>query len=167
MPEKPRSQSLAVLIDADNTSARHAHAIFEEIVKHGEANVRRIYGDFSGTRLAGWNKQILPGDLKASIGAFVERYNHHRYHESLGNLTPANVYFGRDRAIIERRRKIKKTDIRKTTLGAPTPSRLTSTTISQSLRCDVSSLVPNHLMTDTQIEGALTTLNESGTEIRA
>ena len=59
MPEKPRSQSLAVLIDADNSSARHAHAIFEEIVKHGEANVRRIYGDFSGTRLAGWNKQIL------------------------------------------------------------------------------------------------------------
>ena len=58
MPEKPQSQSLAVLIDADNTSARHAHAIFEEIVKLGEANVRRIYGDFSGTRLAGWNKQI-------------------------------------------------------------------------------------------------------------
>ena len=58
MPEKSRSQSLAVLIDADNTSPRHAHAIFEEIVKLGEANVRRIYGDFSGTRLAGWNKQI-------------------------------------------------------------------------------------------------------------
>ena len=50
----------------------------------------------------------LPGDLEASIGAFVERYNHHRYHESLGNLTPADVYFGRARAIIERRRKIKK-----------------------------------------------------------
>ena len=49
---------MAVLIDAGNTSARHAHAIFEEIVKLGEANVRRIYGDFSGTRLAGWNKQI-------------------------------------------------------------------------------------------------------------
>ena len=58
MPEKPQSQSLAVLIDADNTSARHGHAIFEEIVKLGEDNVRRIYGDFSGTRLAGWNKQI-------------------------------------------------------------------------------------------------------------
>ena len=46
MPGKPQSQSLAVLIDAENTSARHAHAIFEEIVKLGEANVRRIYGDF-------------------------------------------------------------------------------------------------------------------------
>ena len=55
---KRQSQGLAVLIDAGNTSARHAHAIFEEIVKLGEANVRRIYGDFSGTRLAGWDKQI-------------------------------------------------------------------------------------------------------------
>lgn len=53
-----RSPSLAVLIDADNTSHRYAHAIFEEIAKFGEANVRRIYGDFSGTRLAGWNDAI-------------------------------------------------------------------------------------------------------------
>ena len=51
-------KSLAVLIDADNTSARYAHAIFEEIVKLGEANVRRIYGDFSGARLSGWNDAI-------------------------------------------------------------------------------------------------------------
>ena len=51
-------KSLAALIDADNTSARYAHAIFEEIVKLGEANVRRIYGDFSGTRLSGWDGAI-------------------------------------------------------------------------------------------------------------
>ena len=50
--------SLAVLIDADNTSARYAQAIFEEIVKLGEANVRRIYGDFSGTQLSNWDKAI-------------------------------------------------------------------------------------------------------------
>ena len=63
----------------------------------------------------------LPGDLEASIeasiGAFVERYNHHRYHESLGNLTPADVYFGPDRAIIERRRKIKKQTFEKQRLA--------------------------------------------------
>lgn len=58
MPTNGQSQSLAVLIDADNTSARYAHAIFEEIAKLGEANVRRIYGDFAGTRLAGWDKAI-------------------------------------------------------------------------------------------------------------
>ena len=55
MAANAESKSLAVLIDADNTSPRFAQAIFEEIVTLGEANVRRIYGDFSGSRLAGWN----------------------------------------------------------------------------------------------------------------
>jgi len=52
------TRSLAVLIDADNTRPTYAHAIFEEIVTLGEANVRRIYGDFSGSRLGGWNSAI-------------------------------------------------------------------------------------------------------------
>jgi len=59
----------------------------------------------------------LPGDLEASIGAFVERYNHRRYHESLANLPPADVCFGRDPAIIDRRRKIKDLTIRKRRLA--------------------------------------------------
>ena len=42
----------------------------------------------------------LPGDLEANIGRFVEHYNHDRYHESLANLTPADVYFGRGQAIL-------------------------------------------------------------------
>jgi uncharacterized LabA/DUF88 family protein len=49
-----RSPRLAVLIDADNASARIATGLFEEIAKIGEASVRRIYGDFSGTRLKQW-----------------------------------------------------------------------------------------------------------------
>jgi NYN domain/OST-HTH/LOTUS domain len=48
------SPRLAVLIDADNASARIAPGLFEEIAKIGEASVRRIYGDFSGTRLKPW-----------------------------------------------------------------------------------------------------------------
>ena len=58
MAENGDRKSLAVLIDADNRSARYAHAIFEEIVKLGEANVRRIYGDFTGSRLSGWGGAI-------------------------------------------------------------------------------------------------------------
>ena len=50
----------------------------------------------------------LPGDLENQINDFVDHYNNHRYHESLNNVTPADAYFGRDTAIIERRRKIKK-----------------------------------------------------------
>ncbi len=58
MPSNAESRSLAVLIDADNTSPRYSQAIFEEIVTLGEANVRRIYGDFSEKRLIPWDKAI-------------------------------------------------------------------------------------------------------------
>jgi uncharacterized LabA/DUF88 family protein len=54
MPPESRSPRLAVLIDADNTSAKIANGLFEEIAKLGEASVRRIYGDFSSTRSKGW-----------------------------------------------------------------------------------------------------------------
>jgi uncharacterized LabA/DUF88 family protein len=54
MAVEARAPRLAVLIDADNASARIAAGLFEEIAKIGEASVRRIYGDFSGTRLRAW-----------------------------------------------------------------------------------------------------------------
>jgi hypothetical protein len=47
---------LAVLIDADNTPARLAGVIFEEIAALGEAAVRRVYGDFTSNHLSGWSK---------------------------------------------------------------------------------------------------------------
>ena len=56
----PATHRIAVLIDADNASGSHAPAIFEEIARLGEANVRRIYGDFSGTRLRTWREHLQP-----------------------------------------------------------------------------------------------------------
>jgi putative transposase len=53
----------------------------------------------------------LPGNLEQQISAFVEHYNNHRYHESLNNVTPADVYFGRDKDILREREKIKKQTI--------------------------------------------------------
>jgi putative transposase len=50
----------------------------------------------------------LPGDLQAEIETFVEHYNNRRYHESLGNLTPADVYTGRGEAIHLERERIKR-----------------------------------------------------------
>ena len=50
-------------------------------------------------------------DLQAQIGAFVEHYNHRRYHESLNNLTPADVYFGRGQTILLERERIKRKTI--------------------------------------------------------
>ncbi len=53
----------------------------------------------------------LPGDLERAVADFVEHYNHRRYHESLDNLTPANVYFGRGPRILQRREEIKRKTI--------------------------------------------------------
>jgi transposase InsO family protein len=50
---------------------------------------------------------FLPGELERRIEEFVDYYNNHRYHESIKNLTPADVYFGRDREILRRRYEIK------------------------------------------------------------
>jgi putative transposase len=36
----------------------------------------------------------LPGKLEARLAEFVEFYNTRRHHESLGNLTLADIYFG-------------------------------------------------------------------------
>jgi putative transposase len=47
-----------------------------------------------------------PEDLARSVNEFVEHYNYKRYHESLGNITPADVNFGKDLEIIQQRSKI-------------------------------------------------------------
>lgn len=49
----------------------------------------------------------LPGDLEQRIADFVSHYNHIRYHESIANLTPADVYFGRGQTILLERERIK------------------------------------------------------------
>ncbi len=54
---------------------------------------------------------FLPGDLERQISAFVEHYNHRRYHESLDNLTPADVDFGRGQSILNQRERIKRKTI--------------------------------------------------------
>jgi RNA-directed DNA polymerase len=70
------------------------------------------------------DNHYLPGDLERQIGAFVEHYNHIRYHESIANLTPADVYFGRAETILAERRRIKLATIANPSLAAPTAGRL-------------------------------------------
>ncbi len=54
---------------------------------------------------------FLPGHLEAGIERFVEHYNHHRYRESIGNLTPADVYTVRGQTILLERERIKRKTI--------------------------------------------------------
>jgi putative transposase len=63
------------------------------------AHARRCAAGVSLRPLSG-----LPGDLEA----FVDHYNHQRYYESINNVTPADVYFGRDKAILQQRERIKR-----------------------------------------------------------
>jgi transposase InsO family protein len=48
-----------------------------------------------------------PSELEAQVRVFVDYYNHDRYHEALNNVTPADVYYGRDPEVLERREQIK------------------------------------------------------------
>jgi transposase InsO family protein len=58
-----------------------------------------------------------PDELNASLKQFVYHYNQYRYHESLENLTPADVYWGRREEIRMQRANIKQqTMVKRTTL---------------------------------------------------
>jgi hypothetical protein len=53
------AQKLAVLIDADNAQPSIIEELLAEIAKYGTANVKRIYGDWTGTHLKGWKEVLL------------------------------------------------------------------------------------------------------------
>lgn len=48
-----------------------------------------------------------PEDLSRAIDEFYHFYNYERYHEALGNVTPADVYFGHTEAVLTRRNEVK------------------------------------------------------------
>ena len=52
-----------------------------------------------------------PDDLEAHIEAFVDHDNRQRYSASLNNVTPSDVYFGRDKAILQQREMIKQNSL--------------------------------------------------------
>ena len=57
MPDHATAR-MAVLIDADNTSATHAAAILEELARYGIPTVKRAYGDWTTQHLVGWKSEL-------------------------------------------------------------------------------------------------------------
>jgi putative transposase len=49
-----------------------------------------------------------PSELEHQIGLFVDHYNNHCYHEALNNVTPVDVYYGRDSEVLQRRAQVKR-----------------------------------------------------------
>lgn len=59
-----QTQKLAVLIDADNAQPSIIQGLLAEIAKYGTANVKRIYGDWTGPHLKGWKDILLPFSIQ-------------------------------------------------------------------------------------------------------
>ena len=109
---------------SDNGSSYIATELAQWIEDHQMKHVRGApYHPMTQGEIERWHQTLknrillehyyLPGDLEASSEAFVEHYNHHRYHESLSNLTPAGVYFGRGEILLRRRAAIKRKTLEK------------------------------------------------------
>ncbi len=48
----------------------------------------------------------LPSQLEQAIADFVDYYNSRRYHKALGNVTPADVLYGRREEMLQRRKEM-------------------------------------------------------------
>ena len=90
--------------------------------RHDIAHVRGApYHPMTQGKIERWHQTLknrillenyyLPGDLGNQIETFVTDYNNRRYHESIDNLTPADVYFGRGQTILLERERIKRKTI--------------------------------------------------------
>src|SRR5210317_1830996 len=110
--QKPRLLS-------DNGSSYISGELADWLSDNGMSHVRGApYHPQTQGKIERWHQTLknrillehyfLPGDLEKQIEAFVDHYNPRRYHESLDNLTPADVYFGRGESILRNRRRIKR-----------------------------------------------------------
>ncbi|MEJ2331025.1 MAG: IS3 family transposase [Gammaproteobacteria bacterium] len=108
---------------SDNGPSYVSGELRDWLDERGMAHTRgRPYHPMTQGKIERWHRSLknqvllenyyLPGDLKARIGEFVNYYNTERYHESLDNLTPEDVYTGRGQAVLARRRKIKQKTIK-------------------------------------------------------
>ncbi len=107
---------------SDNGPSYLATELADWLAQQGMSHTRgKPYHPMTQGKIERWHLSLksrillenyyLPGDLERAVAAFVEHYNHRRYHESLDNLTPADVYFGRGQRILDMRRLIKQKTI--------------------------------------------------------
>ena len=54
-----QEQCYALLIDADNVSAKYIKPILTELSKYGIITYKRIYGDWTSTQHSSWKDELL------------------------------------------------------------------------------------------------------------
>jgi putative transposase len=107
---------------SDNGSSYIAADLAEWLDGQGMKHVRGApYHPQTQGKIERWHQTLknrillenyyLPGELECEIEAFIADYNYRRYHESIDNLTPADVYFGRGQTILLERERIKRQTI--------------------------------------------------------
>jgi len=107
---------------SDNGPCYIAGELSDYLAGHGMTHTRgRPYHPQTQGKIERWHRSMknqillenyyLPGELKAALQKFVDYYNHERYHESLKNLTPADVFYGRGQEILDQRENIKLTTL--------------------------------------------------------
>jgi len=103
---------------SDNGPAYHSADLAEFL---RERRIKHIHGTpyhpMTQGKIERWHRSMKnvvklqnyysPSELERAITEWVAYYNNQRYHEALDNVTPADVYFGRDKEVLEKRNKLK------------------------------------------------------------
>ena len=103
---------------SDNGPSYVSSELADWLQDHGIEHTRgKPYHPQTQGKIERWHRSLknqillenyyLPGELKMRIEEFIIYYNTRRYHESINNLTPEDVFLGRGNAILEERQKIK------------------------------------------------------------
>ena len=109
---------------SDNGPAYVSGELREYLGERGMAHTRgRPYHPQTQGKIERWHRTMknvvklqhyyFPWELEAALRDFVAYYNNERYHESLDNVTPSDVYFGRQYEVLTERAKIKRLTMRK------------------------------------------------------
>jgi transposase InsO family protein len=104
---------------SDNGPCYISGELADYLKEHGLSHTRgRPYHPQTQGKIERWHRSMknqillnnyyLPCELEEHLQRFVSYYNHERYHESLNNLTPADVFYGRGEEILEQREMIKR-----------------------------------------------------------
>jgi len=103
---------------SDNGPAYHSKELAQFLT---ERRIKHIHGapyhPMTQGKIERWHRSMKnviklqyyysPSELESAISEWVEYYNNQRYHEALNNVTPADVYFGRDKEVIKKRYRLK------------------------------------------------------------